>query len=209
VLLEDQDRTLWNRALIAEGLVLVEKALHHGASGALPGAGRHRRGPCPRRARRRHGLGGDRAAAPVLETLQPSPVIMLNRAVAVAKARGPEAALGMIEPLAERRSGYFHFLGVKAALLRELGRAEEARAAFDRAIARQHRGGSSSHPPAPRPSHEGQRAARRLQGRHLTLERIFRRAVGLPSRRTSLERSIDRTAILGRSHHEVPVPRLR
>ena len=41
----------------------------------------------------------------------------------------------MIEPLAERLSGYFHFFGLKGALLKELGRAEEARVAFDRAIA--------------------------------------------------------------------------
>ena len=71
----------------------------------------------------------------VLEKVQPSPVVTLNRAVAVAKVQGPEAALAMIEPLAERLSGYFHFFGLKGALLKELGRAEEARVAFDRAIA--------------------------------------------------------------------------
>src|SRR5207302_8426276 len=70
-----------------------------------------------------------------LERMQPSPVITLNRAVAVAKVRGPAAALEMIEPLAPRLSGYFHFFGVKGALLMQLGRAAEARAAFDRAIA--------------------------------------------------------------------------
>ena len=51
-----------------------------------------------------------------LERMQPSPVITLNRAVAVAKVRGPAAALEMIEPLAPRLSGYFHFFGVKGAL---------------------------------------------------------------------------------------------
>jgi RNA polymerase sigma-70 factor, ECF subfamily len=70
-----------------------------------------------------------------LETLQPSPVVTLNRAVAVAKVRGPAVALAMIEPLAERLSGYFHFFGVKGALLMQIGRTEEARVAFDRAIA--------------------------------------------------------------------------
>jgi RNA polymerase sigma-70 factor (ECF subfamily) len=70
-----------------------------------------------------------------LERLQPSPVVTLNRAVAVAKVRGPEAALAMIDPLAERLSGYFHFFGVRGALLLQLGRAAEARTAFDRAIA--------------------------------------------------------------------------
>ena len=70
-----------------------------------------------------------------LEIMQPSPVVTLNRAVAVSKVRGPEAALHMIEPLAERLSGYFHFFGVRGALLMQLGRNEEARVAFDRAIA--------------------------------------------------------------------------
>jgi RNA polymerase sigma-70 factor (ECF subfamily) len=71
----------------------------------------------------------------VLETLQPSPVVTLNRAVAVAKLRGPATALAMLEPLAEPLSGYFHFHGVRGALLIEQGRAEDARAAFSRAIA--------------------------------------------------------------------------
>src|SRR6185436_13147220 len=70
-----------------------------------------------------------------LERLLPSPVVTLNRAVAVAKLRGPEAALAMIEPLAERLGGYFHFHGVRGALLMQLGRADAARGAFDRAIA--------------------------------------------------------------------------
>jgi RNA polymerase sigma-70 factor (ECF subfamily) len=51
------------------------------------------------------------------------------------KARGAEAALTMIEPLAEPLSSYFHFFGVKGALLMQLGRDEEARVAFDHAIA--------------------------------------------------------------------------
>jgi hypothetical protein len=50
-----------------------------------------------------------------LETLQPSPVVTLNRAVAVSKVRGPDAALAMIDPLAARLSGYFHFFGLKGA----------------------------------------------------------------------------------------------
>ena len=67
--------------------------------------------------------------------MQSSPVVTLNRAVAVAKIRGAEAALKMIEPLGERLSGYFHFFGVRGAFLMQLGRNEEARVAFDRAIA--------------------------------------------------------------------------
>ncbi len=59
----------------------------------------------------------------------------LNRAVAVSKVRGPLAALAMIEPLEQRLSGYFHFFGLKGGLLMQLDRGEEARIAFDRAIA--------------------------------------------------------------------------
>jgi RNA polymerase sigma-70 factor (ECF subfamily) len=135
VLLEDQDRRLWTHGMIAEGLVLVEKALRHRRPGpyqvqaAL--AGVHARAARPE----------DTDWAEIdllyalLETLQPSPVVTLNRAVAVAKARGPAEALAMIEPLADRLSGYFYFFGVKGALLKDLGRADEARIAFDRAIA--------------------------------------------------------------------------
>jgi RNA polymerase sigma-70 factor (ECF subfamily) len=70
-----------------------------------------------------------------LERMQPSPVVTLNRAVAVSKVHGPEAALAMIEPLEPRLGGYFHFHGARGAFLLGLGRAEEARLAFDRAIA--------------------------------------------------------------------------
>ena len=62
-------------------------------------------------------------------------MVTLNRAVAVSKVRGPQAALEMIEPLAPRLANYFHFFGVRGALLMQLGRNEEARVAFDRAIA--------------------------------------------------------------------------
>ncbi|MFD0937473.1 RNA polymerase sigma factor, partial [Methylobacterium trifolii] len=71
----------------------------------------------------------------VLERLQPSPVVSLNRAVAVGKVRGPAAGLAMIEPLAAPLSGYFHFHGLRGAFLMQLGRSMEAREAMDRAIA--------------------------------------------------------------------------
>jgi RNA polymerase sigma-70 factor (ECF subfamily) len=134
VLLEEQNRSLWERELIDEGLVLVEKALRHRRPGpyqvqaAIAAVHVH-----AARAEDTDWAEIDRLYA-VLETLQPSPIVTLNRAVAVAKIRGPGAALAMIEPLAERLSGYFHFFGVKGAWLLELGRTEEARTAFDRAI---------------------------------------------------------------------------
>ena len=72
-------------------------------------------------------------------------MVRLNRAVAVAKLHGPAAGLEMIEPLAEPLAGYFHFFGVRGALLMQLGRNEEARAAFDRAIALAHTPAEAAH----------------------------------------------------------------
>jgi RNA polymerase sigma-70 factor (ECF subfamily) len=145
VLMEDQDRALWNQAMMGEGLVLVEKALRH----RRPGAYQVQAAVAAVHAVAARFEDTDWAEIErlyaVLEALQPSPVITLNRAVAVAKLRGAAAALAMIAPLAERLSGYFHFFGVKGALLLELGRAEEARVAFDRAIALAHTPAEAAH----------------------------------------------------------------
>ena len=62
-------------------------------------------------------------------------MVTLNRSVAVSKLRGPEAALAMIAPLAPRLQSYFHFFGVQGAYLMQLGRHDEARISFNRAIA--------------------------------------------------------------------------
>jgi len=77
--------------------------------------------------------------------LQPSPVITLNRAVAVSKVQGPAAALALIEPLAAPLSSYFHFFGLKGGLLMQVGRAAEAKVAFDQAIALAHTPAEASH----------------------------------------------------------------
>ena len=135
VLLEDQDRRLWNRELIAEGLALVEKALRHRSPG--PYQLQAAIAAVHAQAERFEDTDWseiDRLYA-VLEVLQPSPVVTLNRAVAVSKVGGPAAALAMIEPIAAALDGYFNFFGVKGALLMQLGRAQEARVAFDQAIA--------------------------------------------------------------------------
>jgi RNA polymerase sigma-70 factor, ECF subfamily len=135
VLLEDQDRYLWNRGMIAEGLALIDKAMRRRSPGAYQIqaaiAALHARAP---EAKDTDWAQIDRLYAS-LERLQPSPVVTLNRAVATAKARGPAEALAMIEPLAERLAGFFHFFGVKGALLDQLGRTDEARACYGRAIA--------------------------------------------------------------------------
>jgi len=135
ILLENQDRSLWNRAMIDEGLALLDRAML-------------RRDPGPYQAQAAIAALHARAERPedtdwaqidllyaVLERMTPSPVVTLNRAVAVSKVAGPEAALAMIAPLEERLSGYFHFHGLRGALNQQLGRADDAREAFGRAIA--------------------------------------------------------------------------
>ncbi|MBY8917378.1 RNA polymerase sigma factor [Nitratireductor sp. L1-7-SE] len=135
VLLDDQDRTLWNRTGIEEGLALVDKALRHGRPGPYQVqaaiAALHARARTPEETDWEE----IDLLYQMLESQTPSPVITLNRSVAISKIRGPEAALQLIAPLAERLSGYFYFHGVRGAYLSEIGRTEEAREAFDRAIA--------------------------------------------------------------------------
>jgi RNA polymerase sigma-70 factor (ECF subfamily) len=135
ILLEDQDRSLWDDKRIAEGLALIDKAMRH----RRPGPYQVQAAIAALHARARRAQDTDWAQIDLLyanlERLQPSPVVTLNRAVAVNKVRGPAAALEMIEPLSAKLSSYFYFHGVKGALLQQLDRRAEARAAFDRAIA--------------------------------------------------------------------------
>ena len=154
VLLEDQDRGRWDAKLIAEGLALIDKAMRHRRAGAVSDPGGHRRAACPRRARGGYRLGaGSTLLYAALERLQPSPVVTLNRAVAVGKLRGPAAALEMIEPLAPRLSGYFHFFGAGGAFLLQLGRTGGgARGVRPGDRAGQHAGRGGAYPPSSRPA---------------------------------------------------------
>jgi RNA polymerase sigma-70 factor (ECF subfamily) len=135
VLLDDQDRGLWDRVSISEGHALIEKALRAGQPGtyqlqaAIAGVHAH-----AMRAEDTDWSEIDLLYA-TLENIQPSPVVTLNRAVAVSKVRGPEVALAMIQPLEKPLASYFHFYGLKGGLLMQLGRNDEARVVFDRAIA--------------------------------------------------------------------------
>ncbi|MEZ5816744.1 MAG: RNA polymerase sigma factor [Hyphomicrobiaceae bacterium] len=135
VLLDRQDRKLWRRPLIDEGLALVDKAMRHNRPGPYQVqaaiAALHSRAPT-----------ADETDWPqiellygALERLAPSPVITLNRAVAVAKTKGPGAALAMIEALSGPLANYFYFHGARGSFLAEAGRNAEAREAFGRAIA--------------------------------------------------------------------------
>lgn len=145
ILLEDQDRTLWHRAAINEGLALLDKAVRHRRSGPY----QIQAAIAALHARAATAADTDWAQIDLLygglETLSPSPVITLNRAVAVSKARGAEAALAMVEPLGDRLLGYFHFHGLRGGLLKQLGRTAEARDAFGRAIALAHSPAEAAH----------------------------------------------------------------
>jgi RNA polymerase sigma-70 factor (ECF subfamily) len=132
VLLADQDRSRWDRAEIAEGTALVERALARGGDGpyALQAfiAAEHARPEGPDWARVARAY--DRLLA-----IQGGPVVALNRAVAVAMARGPEAGLALIDELAGELGGYHLLHSARADLLRRLGRTGEAAAAYERAAA--------------------------------------------------------------------------
>ncbi len=134
VLLGDQDRALWDRALIAEGQALVRRCLR-----------RNQPGPYQIQA----AINAVHSDAPVaaatdwrqilqlydqLASIAPGPVVALNRAVALAEVEGPAAALVLVDGL--DLNGYHLFHAVRANLLRHLGRNAAAAAAYEAAIAR-------------------------------------------------------------------------
>jgi RNA polymerase sigma-70 factor (ECF subfamily) len=132
VLLEDQDRSRWDRAAIAEGSGLVERALALGGDGpyVLQAfiAVEHVRVGGPDWVR----VAG---AYDRLLAIQGGPVIALNRAVAVAMAHGPEAGLALMDQLADELDGYHLFHSARADMLRRLDRLPESAAAYERALA--------------------------------------------------------------------------
>ncbi|AJE46117.1 RNA polymerase sigma factor [Celeribacter indicus] len=135
ILLEDQDRTLWNRRQIAEAFAMIDKAMLHRRPGPYQIqaaiAALHARAERPEDT----DWAGIDALYQALERHAPSPVVTLNRSVAIWKLHGAKAALEMIAPLAGPLDGYFYFHGVRGNLLEQLGRGSEARDAFVRAIA--------------------------------------------------------------------------
>lgn len=135
ILLEDQDRSRWNRTMIAEALAVIDKAMLHHQPGPYQIqaaiAALHARADKPEDT---DWTGIDQLYE-ALERRTPSPVVTLNRAVAVWKLKGPQAGLAMIQPLREALDGYFYFHGVRGTFLRQLGRTDEARDAFTAAIA--------------------------------------------------------------------------
>jgi predicted RNA polymerase sigma factor len=135
VRLADQDRARWDRPLIAEATRLLDQAIALRASGPYQVqaaiAALHAQAPDYEQTDwRQIRLLYDR-----LQELTPSPVVLLNRAVATRYVRGPQAALAEIEPLAPELDGYRLFHALRAGLLSGLGRDDEARAASERALA--------------------------------------------------------------------------
>jgi RNA polymerase sigma-70 factor (ECF subfamily) len=132
VLLEDQDRALWDADQIAAGRDVLDRALALRGRGAyvLQAAIASLHAHEPRDWTQIAALYGD------LARLTGSPVVELNRAVAVAEAHGPEAGLAIVDGLALDDYRYLH--ATRGELLRRLGRTEEARAAYGRALALVH-----------------------------------------------------------------------
>ncbi|RIV40251.1 RNA polymerase sigma factor [Micromonospora radicis] len=138
VTLDEQDRGAWDRALIAEGNALVQERIEAVAAGAAPG-----------RYQLQAAIGVVHTAAPSardtdwstivalygrLVLLDPSPIVRLNRAVAVAEVDGPSVGLAEVDRLGAGLDGYHAFHAARADLLRRLGRSGESRTAYDRAV---------------------------------------------------------------------------
>ncbi|MFL5761275.1 MAG: RNA polymerase sigma factor [Thermomicrobiales bacterium] len=136
VLLEDQDRSLWNRNQIVEGVTLVERALSTGRFGAYTLqaaiAAVHAQAPSPQATDWAQIV----ALYDVLAQVEPSPIVDLNRAVAVAMRDGPSAGIELIDAIMARGqlADYHLAHSARGELFRRLGRNAEARVSFERAI---------------------------------------------------------------------------
>jgi RNA polymerase sigma-70 factor (ECF subfamily) len=135
-LLQNQDRSLWNRAQIAEGVALVEKALKSRRFGAYT----LQAAIAAVHAEAESTAVTDWRQIVVLYDqllrIHPSPVVQLNRAVAIAERDGPEAGLTIIEALLEQGelADYYLAHSARAEMYRRLSRTDEARAAYEKAL---------------------------------------------------------------------------
>jgi RNA polymerase sigma-70 factor, ECF subfamily len=133
--LDQQDRTRWDGASIAEGVALVQRAFEQGRTG--PYQLQAAIAACHATAARAEDTDWSDIAALYGELVRqvPSPVVELNRAVAVGMAQGPEAGLALVDKLTESLAGYHLLPATRADLLRRLGRAAEAATSYREAIA--------------------------------------------------------------------------
>ncbi|GAB1512660.1 RNA polymerase sigma factor [Actinophytocola sp. KF-1] len=138
VALDEQDRGAWDAGLIAEGHRLVRERLAAAAAGVPPGRYQILAAINAVHTSARDSRDTDwsqiLALYDQLVHVDPSPIVALNRAVALAELDGPEVALAAVDRLAERLAGYHPFHATRADLLRRLGRSDQSRAAYDRAI---------------------------------------------------------------------------
>jgi RNA polymerase sigma-70 factor (ECF subfamily) len=139
VRLDEQDRGAWDALLVAEGHRLVRERLAAAAAGVAPG-----RYQILAAINAVHTSASDIrdtdwsqivALYDQLVRVDPSPIVALNRAIAVAELDGPEVALTAVDRLADKLDGYHAFHATRADLLRQLARSAESRAAYDQAIA--------------------------------------------------------------------------
>lgn len=133
ILLEDQDRSRWNHAQIAEALPLVEEALR-GGTGVYALQAAIAALHCQATRAEETDWAQIVRIYEVLERLQPSPIVTLNRAVAIAMADNPQAALGLIDRLAPELDSYHLFHATRADLFRRIGALEEASQSYARAL---------------------------------------------------------------------------
>jgi RNA polymerase sigma-70 factor (ECF subfamily) len=146
ILLENQNRALWNREQIAEGVALLEKALKYGQKSRRFGSYTLQAAIAAVHAEAESVAATDWrqivALYDQLVRIQPSPVVQLNRAVAIAMRDGPEAGLAHIDAVLEHCSGkqgdlanYYLAHSARADMYRRLGRTAEARASYEKALA--------------------------------------------------------------------------
>ncbi|WP_243073603.1 RNA polymerase sigma factor [Microbacterium sp. SS28] len=140
VRLEEQDRTAWDRALIEEGLALVSERLAAVARGGA-GAGRYELLSAVNAVHVSTADARDTdwsrivALYGALERVDPSPIVTLNKSIAVSESGSPETALVMVDQLACALDRHHAFHATRGELLHRVGRSDDARAAFDQAIA--------------------------------------------------------------------------
>jgi len=141
ILLENQDRSLWNREQIAEGVALLEKALGYRGTSRRFGSYTLQAAIAAVHAEAESVAATDWrqivALYDRLVRIQPSPVVQLNRAVAIAMRDGPEAGLAQIDAVLQHGelANYYLAHSARADMYRRLGRTAEARSAYEKALA--------------------------------------------------------------------------
>ncbi|HEX5496023.1 MAG TPA: DUF6596 domain-containing protein, partial [Mycobacteriales bacterium] len=138
VTLDQQDRAAWDAALVAEGHRLVRERLAAAAAGVAPGRYQILAAINAVHTSARDVADTDWSQVVALYDqlvrLDPSPIIALNRAIALAELDGPEVALAAVDRLEDTLAGYHAYHATRADLLRRLGRSQQSRAAYDKAI---------------------------------------------------------------------------